>query len=179
MSIFHLVGSAVIAGSIGLSGMQPEVPGGAETPGYATHQLDRAVISDPLAIGSGASGATTGVVILASDKPKRAIKALTKVRNGEDGLMIVFLPSSRRAVPKHVYESHRLATNFKVPKGYSTVWEDDRLNPRRAEQSLGGYVRMHLIWTDTVPRRLIDKNTGQDMSYMIPIISRIPDIERQ
>ncbi|WP_300012934.1 hypothetical protein [uncultured Roseobacter sp.] len=61
-----------------------------------------------------------------------------------------------RVMPRHVYEARRNTLNVKVPKGYRTVWEDDRLNPRRAEQTLTGHAAMHQVWTKTVPRRLID-----------------------
>lgn len=61
-----------------------------------------------------------------------------------------------RVVPRHVYENRRNTTNVAVPKGYRTVWEDDRLNPRRAEQNLAGHARSNAIWTKTVPRRLVE-----------------------
>ena len=43
-----------------------------------------------------------------------------------------------------------------MPRGYRPAWDDDRLNSRRAEQTLRGRASMREIWTDTVPRRLID-----------------------
>jgi hypothetical protein len=39
-------------------------------------------------------------------------------------------------MPKHVYEERQLSRGLSVPDGYRKVWEDDRLNPRRAEMSL-------------------------------------------
>ncbi|SHH59291.1 hypothetical protein [Cognatishimia maritima] len=59
-----------------------------------------------------------------------------------------------RVVPRHVYEQRANAL-VKPPKGYTPVWTDDRLNPKRAEQTFAGKAKMDAIWTQTVPRRLI------------------------
>ena len=61
-----------------------------------------------------------------------------------------------RFLPEHLYEKRKLEKAVKVPKGYRAAWQDDRLNLRRAEQTLAGQAQMRKIWTDTVPRRLID-----------------------
>lgn len=66
-----------------------------------------------------------------------------------------------RVAPRHVYEAQKASTaGIYVPPGYTPVWEDDRLNPRRAHQTLAGKVRMDATWTRTVPRRLIIRETG-------------------
>ena len=74
-------------------------------------------------------------------------------------------------MPKHVAQN-RLNTydNVRVPPGYKTVWEDGRLNPRRTEQSLAGRSDMLLIWTQTVPRRLINQATGRDLTASVPLV---------
>lgn len=118
------------------------------------------------------------LVILASGKSKWSNGRTTEAQNGQTG-EIILVPWGTRVVPRHVYDNRRSATRFKVPRGYSTVWEDDRLNPRRVEQTLEGHARMNLIWTKTVPRRLIDATTGQDMTDTIPVIYPYTDVATQ
>jgi cell division protein FtsN len=74
-----------------------------------------------------------------------------------------------RIVPKHVYAAQIEAKQgVQVPAGYRPVWEDDRLNPRRAQQTAAGAAQMGLIWTNTVPRKLIDQRTGKDVTRYHP-----------
>lgn len=85
-----------------------------------------------------------------------------------------------RIVPKHV-AIHRLNTdkNVTVPEGYKTVWDDGRLNPKRTEQSLAGRTEMLLIWTQTVPRRLINQRTGRDVTGSVPLVYPYLDVTTQ
>lgn len=76
-----------------------------------------------------------------------------------------------RVVPKHVYDNRVLAHGAnapQVPEGYQRVFDDGRLNPYRAEQTFEGKARMELIWTNTVPRRLIEVETGRDVTARFP-----------
>jgi cell division protein FtsN len=72
-------------------------------------------------------------------------------------------------VPKHVYDKQKSSTaGISVPDGYKPVWEDDRLNTKRAHQTFEGMAQMEVAWSDTVPRYLINRETGRDVSYMYP-----------
>lgn len=79
------------------------------------------------------------------------------------------LPPETRIVPRHVAVAQAQAAMVgRIPTGYRPVWEDDRLNPRRAQGTVGGKAAMDLVWTDTVPRRLIDRSSGRDMTAYNP-----------
>ena len=69
--------------------------------------------------------------------------------------------------PKTAYirgASEKVAT----PKGYRKAFDDDRLSTTRAHQTLEGRRKMLLVWTNTVPRKLIDKYTGEEVSQYFP-----------
>ena len=77
--------------------------------------------------------------------------------------------AEQRVAPRHVLAAQQASTaGVHVPPGYAPIWEDDRLNPRRAHQTLSGKARMELIWTRTVPRRLIVRDTGQVATRQYP-----------
>lgn len=74
-----------------------------------------------------------------------------------------------RIVPRHVYEQQKAAQiRQPVPEGYRPVWEDDRLNPKRAHMTPAGRAQTAMIWTNDVPRRLVMADTGRDVTRAFP-----------
>lgn len=69
--------------------------------------------------------------------------------------------------PRATYAERRNAQT-RVPEGYKMAWEDGRLNPKRAHQTLDGRRKMLLTWSSTVPRQLIDSYTGEEVSRYFP-----------
>lgn len=67
-----------------------------------------------------------------------------------------------RVVPRHVYEDQvTCVPGISIPEGYKPAWDDDRLNTRRAHQTMAGKAQMDQIWTETVPRKLIPYDAGR------------------
>jgi hypothetical protein len=86
-----------------------------------------------------------------------------------NGQIVTNVSPNARVVPRHVYEQQQAARlTSPTPKGYRKAWKDDRLNTRRAHQTLGGKARSDLIWSQTVPRRLIARSTGRDVTRSFP-----------
>ncbi|MDF1669049.1 MAG: SPOR domain-containing protein [Roseovarius sp.] len=83
---------------------------------------------------------------------------------------VVKVPSgSTRFVRENIYNNQVASTTgVYIPSGYKAAWEDDRLNTKRAHQTHNGKAQMELRWTNTVPRRLIVADTGQDAAYLFP-----------
>lgn len=79
------------------------------------------------------------------------------------------VPPGTRIAPRRVYQDQVTSlAGIAVPPGMMPVWDDDRLNPRRAHQTFEGKAQMEVMWTNTVPRRLIDRQTGQDVIHKFP-----------
>jgi hypothetical protein len=87
--------------------------------------------------------------------------------------------ATTRIAPKHVVQNRVNTQNVTVPHGYKKVWKDGRLNPKRAEQNLQGRSDMLLIWTQTVPRRLIDQNSGRDVTASVPLVYPYTNVAEQ
>jgi hypothetical protein len=68
---------------------------------------------------------------------------------------ITQLPGNTRILPRRSYEMLQQSKSIHVPEGYRPAWDDDRLNPYRALQTVDGYRQTQQLWTNTVPRRLI------------------------
>ncbi|PIE13172.1 MAG: hypothetical protein CSA70_06230 [Rhodobacterales bacterium] len=75
-----------------------------------------------------------------------------------------------RVVPGHVYTTQQETKKApaKPPRGYRTAWNDDRLNDRRAHQTLDGMRKTDLVWTRTVPRKLYERHTGRVVNHLHP-----------
>ncbi len=111
-------------------------------------------------------GTTTAAVPAARTRPALVSPAPGTVVHRRD---LAALTPQTRIAPRHVAEAQaQMTQGITVPKGYRPVWEDDRLNPRRAHGTVAGQRAMELVWTDTVPRRLIDRRTGRDMTARNP-----------
>ena len=57
-----------------------------------------------------------------------------------------------------------------MPKGYHSLLSDPSILALRAVGTAEGKAAMDLIWTETVPRRLIDTTTGRDVTERYPQI---------
>ncbi len=115
--------------------------------------------------------ARTAPVATVAPAPRRAVVAQAPAP--------VTVTANTRIVPKHVAHNRINTRNVEVPKGYRKVWDDGRLNPYRAEQTLAGRHEMLLVWTQTVPRRLIDTRTGKDVTASVPLIYPYIDVITQ
>ncbi len=85
----------------------------------------------------------------------------------------------RRIAPLHVAINNLNTTNVTVPDGYRRVWNDGRLNPYRAYQTLEGHRAMQMVWTSTVPRRLINQANGEDVTAKVALVYPFTDYQRQ
>jgi hypothetical protein len=61
-------------------------------------------------------------------------------------LALTVRPAAPAPQPRRVVEP---------PEGYKVAWEDDRLNPNRGKGTAEGEATMNMVWTQTVPRRLV------------------------
>lgn len=74
-----------------------------------------------------------------------------------------------RVTPRRIHENQVSSTvGIYVPDGYRRVWMDGRLNPHRAHQTFAGRAQMDLLWTNTVPSRLVERSTGRVVTDEYP-----------
>ena len=100
-------------------------------------------------------------------------------RSGHAGGTHRSVDQDARLIPKAVFSDRITAAQVQIPKGYRVVWEDGRLNPKRAEQTLRGIAQTRLIWTNTIPRRLINPHTGKDVTSTVPLVYPYTDVATQ
>lgn len=109
-------------------------------------------------------------------RPMAQAGAKQIIRPGEDQIIYpgqlvgndaTHVAGGARIVPRHVYETLHQKQVY-PPAGYESVWDDDRLNSQRAFGTLKGRNQMLLVWTNTVPRRLVNKYTGKDVTARYP-----------
>jgi hypothetical protein len=90
--------------------------------------------------------------VVAAPKAQAKTGAPQTVRVAKTSTARVATP---RAVPALKVPEPRL------PAGYQSVWTDGRLNPERGIRTAHGDATMGLVWSETVPRKLLPEN-GQD-----------------
>lgn len=79
------------------------------------------------------------------------------IRRGYDDSNLRLTPErgERYMVPDQVYATLSVEQETVIPQGYERAWDDDRLNPYRAFQTMSGFFATQEVWTNTVPRRLV------------------------
>jgi hypothetical protein len=102
--------------------------------------------------------------------PAYAVRTTPAAPQGHTAKRVVRVdPYTVRVAPRHVAQAQaRSAQGIVIPDGYKRVWMDGRLNQQRAHQTFAGKAQMDMMWTQTLPRRLILTDTGRDMSAQYP-----------
>lgn len=122
-------------------------------------------------------GAIVGARISTAPAPRAGgIFAPKRVATAQQPIRVA---PNTRIVPRHVAVNRVNTTNVRTPRGYKQVWTDGRLNPKRAEQSLAGHKAMSLVWSSSVPRRLINQADGDDVTASVPLVYPYTDYATQ
>ncbi len=134
------------------AGSVAAVPAGALVGGACTPGFSGEIVSDGRTLRCGPQAAPYATEVRRGEAPAPGKKVYYNNGNGtgswQDGKLLV--PGSTRILPRHVYEDGR-AERVIVPAGYRPAWEDDRLNPHRALQTVKGYYDTQRVWTHEVP----------------------------
>src|SRR6056297_655735 len=88
------------------------------------------------------------VTVVRNGQTKVVQKRVVRVVKRDPKTGRIDAPANARIVPRHVYEKNRASqVRRKVPEGYRKAWDDDRLNPKRAEMTPEGIRQSDLVWT--------------------------------
>ncbi|MEP2641164.1 hypothetical protein [Roseobacter sp.] len=139
--------------------LQPTV-----TAGVAAPRAPAATVAAPqVLVLTPTSSSPAAPAVIRPSVPNRAPGAALPAAPGLVGTVVTpqtaaaqGVSPTTRVLPRHLYEVQSKTQSVKVPDGYRSVWQDDRLNPRRGEQTLQGHGQMQQIWTKTAPRELAD-----------------------
>ena len=171
-------------------GLQPSLTAGTtlSSPSAAPRTgVVQITLDDPNATTAAQPGSASGQVIStsgASPYVSRPVVSAPRVQTRVVQQPVEAVPydgvySQTRAVPRHVAENRVNTRNVTVPHGYQRIWTDDRLNPHRTEQNLQGRSDMAYVWTQTVPRRLVNVHTGRDVTASVPLIYPYTNLAHQ
>ncbi|WP_456390976.1 hypothetical protein [Profundibacter sp.] len=123
-------------------------------------------------------------------QPKRVVRRAVVATPKPAQRRVVQRPTRRLAAPKPTQaaaiavvatEQRKTRSNQQIirterstnpPEGYAKVWTDGRDNPNRARGTAAGKAQMEMVWTNTVPRRLIEISTSQDTRRRVVV--RVP-----
>lgn len=98
--------------------------------------------------------------LLCTATPAQVVSGPVAVAQAVPALVSIPVPPPAQTGPLKVTVTPPMTVAARpvVPPSYRPVWTDDRLNPHRGGRSAAGRVAMATVWTDTVPRRLVDPN---------------------
>lgn len=100
---------------------------------------------------------------ICGQQPTFATTRTVKVAKKRSTRVVVVAPERTAVVgdaltgPKGV-NRRIVEADLPIPKGLELAWDDGRLNPLRGAGRASGRAKMERIWTQTVPRRLVDSS---------------------
>lgn len=123
--------------------------------------LSRAQAGFPVGTTAGTFAATPQFSTGASTVPSSNSRAIYRTASGQE-IPANAIPRNAIVIPRHVYEQQQaMRVAQPIPQGYRAAWDDDRLNPYRTHQYVSGQNQMAMVWSNTVPRRLVPQTPGQ------------------
>ena len=136
------------------------------TLGRAINSAAPAIVRAPSAVGSGSGGCQWNTI----NGQTRLVPGRHPVRCGPQAVH----PGDTVRGPRNGFGGVG-QSNFAgvgsvtaaAPPGYVAAWDDGRLNPSRGPRTAAGDAQMNAIWTQTVPRELVQSAT----TYAAPIVS--------